>query len=236
MKPGDFYVGVLEFFAILLPGSILLGYLVVQPYFQPALGLFPLSGEVERYAGFLMAAYALGHMIFLAASYVDALYNPVRRLVWPDTDGDAFALATALRRRHVPDSPGTPAELRPRWLAHLLRLLRIARSPDRPMNTFKWSTAYLVQNKPAAAAEVRRHEADSKFFRSLVVLLAMLCVLLGSEGDAVLAAASGALGLACFARYAEQRHKSTETAYRHVIVLCTPNPFRTRQKPEQAGG
>ncbi|MEM0945674.1 MAG: hypothetical protein AAGI70_17205 [Pseudomonadota bacterium] len=206
MKPGDFQIGVLEFFAILLPGSVLLGYLVMTSALGPLLALFPLENETAQYAGFLLGAYALGHLVFLAASQLDWIfYKHVRHWIWPDPPGGVYEVAGKLRRDHV---GGTEKE---------------------PMNTFKWCQTYLLQNKPAAAAEVRRFEADSKFFRSLALLLALLCPLLALErGEALLAVLSGVASLACLGRYAEQRHKSTDTAYRHIVVLCTPSPFRRR--------
>ena len=43
----------------------------------------------------------------------------------------------------------------------------------------------------------------------------------------VWAVISGLLCIACYGRYAEQRYKSTDAAYRHIVILCTPNPFKT---------
>lgn len=213
MKPGDFYVGVLEFFAILLPGSILLGYLVSQSYFAPALTFFPLKTEVERYSGFLLGAYTLGHILFFAASYLDEIfYRPLRQMIWPDEDGGAYDLAGKLRRQHV------------------------GGDQIKPMNTFKWAQAYLLQNAPDAAAEVRRYEADSKFFRSLTLLMAIVAGLLAFDGSVVWSMLAGVLCLACYGRYAEQRYKSTDAAYRHVIVLCTTNPFKPKPGPKSGVG
>jgi hypothetical protein len=203
VKPGDFYIGVLEFFAVLLPGSVLLGYLVNQPFFGSAIALFPLATETEQYAAFLLGAYALGHIVFLLASYLDEIaYRPLRKKIWADKPGDAYDLAGELRRRHV----GGDQRL--------------------PMNTFKWCQAYLLQNAPTAAAEVRRYEADSKFFRSMTFLLLLLAGLLALQDDVIWAAISLLLSIACFGRYAEQRYKSTDAAYRHILILCTPNPFK----------
>lgn len=95
------------------------------------------------------------------------------------------------------------------------------------VSTFNWSVFKLQKEYPEAADEVERYMADSKFFRSLFVIMMVLgCVFLFQPGIGL------TVKLACFAlaafsmvRYFKKRRKSTETAYKYIIFseeLNTP--------------
>ena len=64
MKPNDFFIGVLDFFAILLPGAITTAILAkwVGPRFLGSLILLPTS-ESGEWAVFLACVYFLGHLL-----------------------------------------------------------------------------------------------------------------------------------------------------------------------------
>lgn len=90
-KPSEFFVGLLDFFAILLPGAILSAILA------PRLGPFILAPLVPeptsdpgRWVVFLVSSYFLGHLIFLAGSSVDGLYNFVRERRDPYSNTSAY--------------------------------------------------------------------------------------------------------------------------------------------------
>lgn len=80
MKPGDFLLGVFEFFAILLPGS-LATWLAVQ-YVPEAvlkktltfgLGSASSPDTVVLGTAFLVSSYTLGHFVFMAGAKLDGL-------------------------------------------------------------------------------------------------------------------------------------------------------------------
>jgi hypothetical protein len=219
MKPGDFYVGVFESFSILLPGAALAASVVHVGWIDPAwLARPPFGSPAAQWVGFALAAYAAGHLVFLAASALDdTLYDPLRKSVWKDRPGDAYAVATALRER----------ELR----AGLASLeCAAAMGGDRPMNTFSWAKSVLLLRWPSAAANVERYEADSKFFRSLVVVGVAISAIALAQGAVGAAVVIAGLAAACFWRYAERRYKSTLWAYRHVIVLLTATRAATQEQ------
>jgi type IV secretory pathway TrbD component len=196
MKPSEFFVGVIDFFAILLPGAIATA--VLAPRVGPAL-LGPLfaapKSDAESWAMFGVSAYFLGHLIFLVGSYIDPLYNAVRQRREPYDNESAFSAAERVR-----DALVDAAE-------------------RKALNPFQWSRSVLLAVCPAAAEDVHRLEADSKFFRSLlVVCLLAAAVLVGSDRPAA-ALVACALVVPCFARYYERRLKSTTQAYQHVVTL-----------------
>jgi hypothetical protein len=86
-KPSEFYVGVLDFFAILLPGAIATAILGrrIAPETLDSLVRWPQT-EAGGWAAFLVCAYFLGHLLFLVGSYIDPLYNRMRE--WRDPYGN----------------------------------------------------------------------------------------------------------------------------------------------------
>lgn len=199
MKPSDIYLGVIDLFSILLPGAILTGTLLssgIMPLIAPILP--PLESQAANWTAYALAAYAVGHLVFLAASRLDDCgYDRMRRRMWPDMKGDAYDEATQLR----------------------IAMIGQDGSRTLPMNTFAWARALLMQQSPAAAHDVHRYEADSKFFRSLVVVLLLVCLLRVLALDFQLSLVTLALAAVSYFRYVERRSKSTLWAYRHIVVL-----------------
>lgn len=195
-KPGDFFVGILDFFAILVPGAIATA--ILQPRFGH-LVLGPLIAQppsaAGQWAAFLVFAYFIGHLIFLLGSYIDRLYNLMREHLNPYGNESAYQCATRLR-----DAMIAPHE-------------RAA------LNTFQWARAVLITISPAAADDVSRLEADSKFFRSLLVVSVLACAVFATGGHRVESVGALLLVAPCFARYYERRLKSTTQAYIHVVTL-----------------
>ncbi len=195
-KPSEFYVGVLDFFAILLPGAIATAVLLpkIGPCIVGPLVYAP-TGEAGNWAAFLICAYFLGHLIFLLGSYIDPLYNILRRRLNPYGNESAYRCATRIR-----DSLVDEAE-------------------KKALNTFQWTRSVLIAKCPAAAEDVHRLEADSKFFRSLLVVCLLSAIAFFADGKMVAGFVTIALVPPCFVRYYERRLKSTTQAYIHVITL-----------------
>jgi hypothetical protein len=207
-KPADLYVGVVELFAVLLPGALLMAAIVlvaaplVGETFQPLL-----NSSQAQWVAFGFSSYALGAFVFPIASRLDdRLYDPYRLRQWPREDDHGYVLATALRHSFFGDPAGADGDI--------------------PMNTFAWAKSLLMLHAPSAFGDVQRYEAESKFFRSLIVVLPAVGVLAAAKWvlvSPIQAAAALVLALILarlsFDRYAERRHKSTEWAYRYIIAL-----------------
>jgi hypothetical protein len=92
------------------------------------------------------------------------------------------------------------------------------------INAFQWAKAHLGIKYPTALVEVQRLEADSKFFRSLVIVLLFLSSWLfwktfrGNLNCLIALSCLVFCGLS-FWRYVERRFKSTQQAYWFVISL-----------------
>jgi hypothetical protein len=207
MKPGDFLLGVLDFFAILLPGS-LATWLVAQ-YIPAAALRHALSfgigdpAQLDKWvvgSAFVLSAYMLGHFVFMGGSKLDPLYDRWRKKTKPSDADRPFKAAEALQAQ-------------------------LTAGLTKSVTTLKWCKAYIQVKAPAARAEIDRLEADSKFFRSLVVVAALFMLhfllrdinLIGATGAAL-------LGWLSFMRYRDQRWKMTEMSYTTAVIVSMAPP------------
>jgi 8-oxo-dGTP pyrophosphatase MutT (NUDIX family) len=245
-EPQKFFIGLMDFFSILLPGALLTyvarSELGVQLLDRPIGAMSDAEGGLV----FFFSSYLLGHFIFLLGSWLDEFYDFARG-------------QTQLRRLKVLARGGT---LPPKWQRILLwlvfkgekelavdRAAAIKRRYLKPLgaasavNTFQWAKLRLALEKPEMLATVQRFEADSKFFRSLVVVLFLLPLVAADGRHLAFAACWGIFVLPALWRYMEQRHKATSQAYWAVIALegnaGKPDlPVRERKPddPTHAGG
>ena len=148
-KPSDFFVGVVDFFAVLLPGALVAALIRkdASPYVFGTRGVLPAIGSsAEGWLTFVIAAYLIGSLLFLVGAFLDALlYDPLRKVAVPTVRNGAYTRATELKQRVLPSLGGDA------------------------LNTFQWARATLRLRAPEAVGEVERYEADSKFFRSVAV-------------------------------------------------------------------
>ncbi len=205
-KPSEFFVGVLDFFAILLPGAIATAILSQRlgPFIIGPLIPSPAS-EAAGWTAFLICAYFLGHLIFLVGSYIDPFYNALRERFNPYGNASAYRCAMRVRDSLIDETEA------------------------QALNTFQWARSVLLSKSPAAAEDVHRLEADSKFFRSLLVVCALSSIVFFSSGHMIEGLVAMALVLPCFARYYERRLKSTTQAYVHVVTLHRLGSLSTRK-------
>ena len=229
LDPQKFFIGLIDFFSILMPGAML-AYLCkdgVANWFGVGHS-YPLDSS-ESAGVFLFASYLFGHLAFLVSAGLDEwVYDPVRcltyrgqisRLVKGDGLSSRWAcwLASALLFGPEPDSALQQVL---RIKARALNTLGAAKA----INAFQWSKVKLAKDLPAALVTVQRFEADSKFFRSFVIVLAVLAGYF-LAGHFIWRGPQAA-GWCCVAgmapalwRYMEQRFKATQQAYWFVISL-----------------
>jgi 8-oxo-dGTP pyrophosphatase MutT (NUDIX family) len=247
--PQKLFIGLMDFFSILLPGAVLT-YLLMGEVGPVVLGdrYTQLTGA-QAWAAFLFASYLFGHLIFLIGSWLDEFYDwargytlnvQIRRLAlrgkllpWPlrlgvwavfrNESNHAFRHADQVKK-------------------HLLSPLQA----DRAVNTFQWCKVWLNVESQASLQAVQRLEADSKFFRSFVVVLAVVLITWTwhHPGSPLLAFGTAGLLLLALWRYMEQRWKATNQAYWSVLTLvarhgqlsfAAPGP-QFQGSPTHAGG
>lgn len=199
MKPSDFLLSLMDLLGIVLPGMVAT-WLLVQ-YLPKDLQASFQIGRAEQDALpwflYLFTSYGLGHFVFMGGSKLDPVYDRWRRHTKPVEEESTYDAATSLRKRLTPELP------------------------CRDFSTFKWARSYVAIHSPAIRLELERLEAESKFFRSIVVLAIVLILhFLVLEQNLT---AAGALTLVCvlsFSRFCDQRWKLTELAYAGAVIVA----------------
>jgi hypothetical protein len=216
-KPSDFFIGVIDFFAVLLPGASVL-YLL-----QPLIvGGTPMpwlpATRTQGWVVFLVLAYIAGHLLHAIGSLVlddhiyDKFYVPrwrpshSRAAKWigqADPDrlrGDGDAAATLLARVYLTTSVNT-----------------------RGTTYYDWCLSDVRVNSPTGAAEVDRVQADSKFFRSMVFVFLMAALIGGvRKGPVWISVGAAALTIFAMWRFCELRWTATKRVYEYYLLLHPP--------------
>lgn len=227
-EPQKFFLGVIDFFAIILPGAILT-FLV-----KDSLGPFLLSSHYDKLTGapgwvaFLGGSYLLGHFVFLIGAGLldDYTYDPLRKASYGEqisrlADDKRLSPLPArfLARIFMGKESDRAVNLAVRIKEHYVGPLGGAKA----INAFQWSKAKLILAHPAAIEEVHRLEADSKFFRSLVIVCIIVIAILNPfklvDMRRELVYASITVLILGFWRYVDQRLKATTQSYRYILAL-----------------
>jgi 8-oxo-dGTP pyrophosphatase MutT (NUDIX family) len=238
--PAKLFIGLIDFFAVLMPGAVLV-YLGVDFVPRALLGSFgaPL-GPFETGLVFFGISYLLGHLVFLAGAYLDNwVYDRLRnRTDW----GQIQRLAEGER-------------ISPRWVRGAIEWFCFGRGPDKAVvpvqriktraldgvaggsavNAYQWCRALLAANHPEGWAAVQRFEADSKFFRSFIVVLSILAALYFREDRIANAFLCLAFIVPAGLRYIDQRFKATQHAYWQVLTLDAKKLSEEAPAPRQEG-
>src|ERR1051325_8019450 len=90
------------------------------------------------------------------------------------------------------------------------------------INAFQWCKTKLSLKHPRALATVERFEADSKFFRGLMIVVYLLIPIAAFQGETmIIRLLIVIIGIALFAlafwRYVDQRVKAINQAYWFII-------------------
>jgi len=195
-KPADFQLGLLDFFAVLLPGAIATWLLVhYLPAELQASFRLDASDKLGPWIVYLLTSYALGHFVFMGGSKLDKAYDRWRRSSKPLSADKLFQAVSALRSRLTPSCEGGE------------------------FSTLKWARTYVGVHNPTAKIEIDRFEATSKFFRGMVVISGGLFAhFLLREQQPFLAIGAVVVGMLSFDRYCDQRWKMSEQAYATAII------------------
>lgn len=240
--PQKLFVGVIDLFAVLIPGVLLTYFL------SPQLGT-AILGEAQyaalakdNWLAIFLSSFILGHFTFLIGSLLidKPLFDPLRNANYTNpinhlAHGRKLScrvtrlLASFMVSDKANDALETVLEIKRARLG----------TRDNSINAFQWCRTRLALENPSALARVERFEADSKFFRSFVVILPILAVIGFSTASAAMVIASVSLLPLAFWRYVDQRIKAINQAYWFVIALEPSKETSTpvhREGPALAGG
>jgi 8-oxo-dGTP pyrophosphatase MutT (NUDIX family) len=225
--PQKFYVGLVDFFSILLPGA-LLGFVLLRHLHPESLD----ESSVKAFAVFLFVSYLLGNLLFLIGSWLDNwFYDPLRNLTrngqMKRLSGGKMQSPSCLRfiaQSKMLFGPNSDAAVQVVGRIKARQLEKL--SANGSINAFQWCKAFLSKNHPGGFLEVQRFEANSKFFRSFVVTLAFLSLFYLIISSSSSSSYGGMASVLCAAlivpalwRYTDQRFKATQQAYWQVLTL-----------------
>ena len=202
-------LGILDLMTILVPGGFL--FIFLRPYIKGYIDIigssFPnlATKDAALYIGFIAIAYILGCFIYFLASYLDEwVYENVSKVFWSNAELTAHIVALKAEQTGIPSR--------------------------KVINAFKWSCGWLLKNHPPMYEEVERLMAESKFFRSMVIV-SLIAGLLIIQFRPMLMFPLLLLSLFSLIRYLTQRKKSIATAYEYIII-ATEKRFNEKPEPE----
>lgn len=154
----QFFLGVVDLFSILLPGAILT-YWALTAFFWNQL---PKDSpwDARNWTIFIVISYVAGHVISaLGGIVLDKIYDRTYKL-WGKTDGD-YAHPNGRRAEYV----------RLRHRAKALAEHSLGDYYSDQDSVLSWSEALVRLSSMSAGGEIDHLEGESKFFRSLTVVL-----------------------------------------------------------------
>lgn len=232
-KPADLFIGVIDLFAIILPGA------VVSFVYSDAARTYvfgpitpPLPGGRWNATVFAFASYLLGHFMFAVGSKLDDwVGDRLRAWRFADKERPLLRAVKQLKWKALPPrfdakragplalSADVTMELDPATFDTL------EKSEVVTVNAFQWAKMLVDLHAPSTATEVDRLEADSKFFRTLIVAAVLVApyLMVRAYGIGIGPLLLTVLALAVVIagslwRYVEQRQKSIRVAYTYVLA------------------
>ena len=209
-KPQDVFLGVIDLFAILLPGMVL-GLFMAEPVLRTIESQGGALSTPARWLAFFFGSYALGHFLSLIGAYVmDQAYDLLRDLrpwflrhVWDKVWRRSRGRDTGLQER-----------------AGILLATLLPQAFDRGDSSVKWAIAFVSAARPELSARLDRKEADQKLFRSLTIVFGLIPVFLMARHQPWWSSIfSWSLAILSFIRYCDQRGKYAELAYLSFFTL-----------------
>lgn len=194
-KPSDLFLGVIDFFAVILPGT-LIAFLMLDFAKTNLFGLVlpAINSEIQGWSVFIFASYLLGHLVFLLGAFLDPVYDRVYVKRKRRNGDNLLDYATSVKN----ESLGKNRQI---------------------TNTLQWASAIVRLESPNASIEIDRLDADSKFFRSITMVLFFIFIALSFRSVWYISLGCFGLMLLTFWRYAERRWKRTQLTYTYYVAI-----------------
>lgn len=224
MKPSDLFVGVIDFFSTLVPGAIAAFFLSSEmptPAGWPSIE----HGSAEGWVVFAVVAYVLGHLIAAVGS---ALLDPLYDRVYVRWRRASSKLPLGVRVGLVVGKSNLEDELliaakalkkqQLTWMAGSANV-----RADDISNTFWWAGAVVRMQAPPGAAEVDALTAQSKLFRSVVLLVPLAAFSTGWYWSPEISIWVVVLLLSIW-RFMGLRWGATERTYEYFLATAVVRP------------
>ena len=146
-KPGDFFIGVIDLFVIILPG-VFLNFIAYFAWKVPftEIGKLELGGPAN-WTIFILSAYFSGHILSYFGTFVDTIFY-----------GNDLRLIKC-----------TMVDVRKCVLERIRGKLGVDFVNDKDVR--RWAIAYLRTWNESATRYLDRKDADRRFFRNMILVL-----------------------------------------------------------------
>jgi hypothetical protein len=233
MKPSDAFLGVIDFFATLIPGVIASFLVMQQDWVHPPRNWPPIErGSPEGWVVFLVASFVLGHATgAVSSACLDPIYDQVYarwrraslRFVRSSLGKKAspcrvlkYRFLHVIKQTNLDDELLQAAKtLKKEQLDKLAR--RAGIEVDQISNTFWWAGTVVRATSSAGASEIDSLSAQSKLFRSITVLMPFAALWVGSVNPLAIAGWIIALSMSMW-RFMRLRWDATERTYEYYIA------------------
>jgi mannose-6-phosphate isomerase-like protein (cupin superfamily) len=225
LKPSDFFIGVIDFFSVILPGALVTYFLkgLLHARVFGVGKVFPEpETEAQKWIVFLLTTYIIGNLIFLVGSLlIDKLvYDQLLRNRFFKKNFDlSYHAATLVRDEYISSETLIRRMIEAKRLKEEEIRELLSKEKREIINTFKWAQHYLAVKFPETLLDIKRFEADSKFFRSLVIAFLFISAAQLVKAEFISSAIFFLLAVASIYRYGDFRYKSTERAYEVILTL-----------------
>jgi len=194
-KPLDFFIGLIDFFSILLPGAILT-YLEID-YLNILLnGVFENEESTKFTIAFLISSFVIGHFVFALGSLLDKyIYDRLRMTFYPTKLDMAYTDATEIKKSISKENTSDS------------------------VNTFKWAKSVIQIKHPEMIHAINKLEADQKFFRSFAFVAFIILVPNVIHCDCFQVFSWFAILSLSLWRYVNRRFNCTKLAYENIVTM-----------------
>lgn len=177
-KPNDFYIGVIDFLSIFIPGAVLLFLEQAKiAELEKYLDLYAFSGDTPAndvswivWTAFAVASYISGHFLFIVGQRLNWIHDRFRKPLSNQVDN------TLLSKIGLKNDTKNPV---------LLRKAKI----------------YILLHSSSGFSEIERQLANYKLFRTLTIVFGVDAMLSISQLNAPRLSLSVFLVIVCFLRF-----------------------------------
>ncbi|WP_298511300.1 hypothetical protein [uncultured Kordia sp.] len=200
LKPNDFFIGLQDFFTILVPG----GVFVIFLYFNMdavTKDLFNILFKDEKFYNFqfpilLFYSYIFGHVLKRIGRILDIIYDKFFSLKGSDLVEEI--------KKHKKEK---------------FKLL----------SNYEWARFTLLESNSSYANEVERDMVSSKFFRTLVICIIPILIFFIIKGKLLVDIGLILLLTFSFYQYIHLRKNSVEKTYKYAIYNIHQTKVKNRE-------
>ncbi|MFZ0319939.1 MAG: hypothetical protein WAL56_12520 [Candidatus Sulfotelmatobacter sp.] len=212
--PGDYYIGIVDFFGILVPGAVAVCLLTLQNHalatrIETSLNLAGSQGIVA----FTVVSYLAGYLFHVTSLALDRLTARVQ-LDWFEQSFGLRLFRRAVELMNQCLEEGDGGLIRP----------------------YAWALANIRNDFPAWAADIERLDAHSALFRSMCLVLGLTALLEFFHRDWVWGLGSTGAALIAFFIFKHLRWQRLQTVYEYYIALHAISEGKDVHLDKQAKG